>query len=190
MMVDRLELKMNRVKAILDVGIGTGHPMKQVIKRIPPTVKVVGIDIDRNYLRYATETFKKHDNVEIRYQNFFDLENAKESYDAVIFSSSFMIMPDRIKALHIAKARLSKGGSIFFLLTLEPYRNYKTFILEKVKPYLKYITTIDFGSITYEKDFELMLKEEGLKIISKELVGKYSFFLRLFRMYVVETEIN
>lgn len=57
---------------------------------------------------------------------------------------------------------MSKGGSIFFLLTLEPYKNYKTVIIEKIKPYLKYITTIEFGSITYEKDFELMLREEGL----------------------------
>lgn len=73
-----------------------------------------------------------------------------------------MIMPDRIRALRIAKQRLSKGGSIFFLLTLEPYKNYKTVIIEKIKPYLKYITTIEFGSITYEKDFELMLREEGL----------------------------
>jgi hypothetical protein len=31
-------------------------------------------------------------------------------------------------------------------------------VVEKIKPYLKYITTIDFGSITYENEFEKMLK--------------------------------
>lgn len=117
------------------------------------------------------------------------MEKAKEMYDIVIFSSSFMIMPDRIRALKIAKDRLCKGGSIFFLLTLEPYKNYKTAIFEKVKPYLKYITTIDFGNITYEKDFELMLRDEGLRIISKEQVAKYNIFLKFFRMFVVEAEI-
>ncbi|CAD8089343.1 unnamed protein product [Paramecium sonneborni] len=189
MMCDRLEKKMANVKRILDVGVGTGHPMKQIIKRIPQRIHVVGIDIDTNYLRYARQTFKQYDNVEIREQNFYDLENSKEQYEALIFSSSFMIMPDRIRALRIAKQRLSKGGSIFFLLTLEPYKNYKTVIIEKIKPHLKYITTIDFGSITYEKDFELMLRDEGLKIISKEKVAKYSVFLALFNMFVIEAEI-
>lgn len=51
MMCDRLERKMKDVKRILDVGVGTGHPMKQIINRIPSRVRVVGIDIDTNYLR-------------------------------------------------------------------------------------------------------------------------------------------
>lgn len=56
-----------------------------------------------------------------------------------------MIMPDRIKALDIAKARLNQGGSIFFLLTLETDKNTKAVIIEKIKPYLKYLTTVEFG---------------------------------------------
>ncbi len=51
MVADRMELKKSKINSILDVGIGTGHPMKQIINRIPKDTKVVGIDIDKNYLR-------------------------------------------------------------------------------------------------------------------------------------------
>ena len=50
MVADRLEKKKD-VKAILDIGIGTGHPMMQIMHRIPETTRVVGIDIDKNYLK-------------------------------------------------------------------------------------------------------------------------------------------
>jgi len=47
------------------------------------------------------------------------MDKSEEMFDVIIFSSSFMIMPDRVKALEIAKKRLTPKGSIFFLLTLE-----------------------------------------------------------------------
>lgn len=50
MVADRLDKK-REVKAILDIGIGTGHPMMQIMHRIPKTTKVLGIDIDKNYLK-------------------------------------------------------------------------------------------------------------------------------------------
>ncbi|KAM3146655.1 hypothetical protein pb186bvf_001185 [Paramecium bursaria] len=187
MLADRLQLKKN-IKSILDVGIGTGHPMRQIIDRIPRHVRVVGIDIDKNYLRNAVRTFKQYDNVLIREQNFYDLQSSNEMFDVIIFSSSFMILPDRLLALKIAKSKLNKGGSIFFLITMEQKITLKTKIIEKIKPYLKYITTIDFGQITYEKDFTLMLNENQLNITYKEIVAKKSLFLAFFTLFVVETE--
>ncbi len=35
--------------------------------------------------------------------------------------------------------------------------------MEKVKPYLKYITTVDFGKVTYKSDFESFIDGKGLK---------------------------
>jgi ubiquinone/menaquinone biosynthesis C-methylase UbiE len=52
MVADRLDKRKNKLESILDVGIGTGHPMKQIYHRIPKDTKIVGIDIDRNYLRF------------------------------------------------------------------------------------------------------------------------------------------
>jgi hypothetical protein len=55
--------------------------------------------------------------------------------------------------------RLKKDGSIFFLLTLESTKlTYSVKFLQFIKPYLKYFTTIEFGTISYEDDFDLMLK--------------------------------
>jgi len=39
-----------------------------------------------------------------------------------------------------------------------------------VKPYLKYLTTIDFGQIIYEVEFTKMINDSGLKITSKEKI--------------------
>lgn len=46
--------------------------------------------------------------------------------------------------------RLNKGGKIYFLLTLYSEKNSFNRFMEKVKPYLKYATTVDFGQVTYK----------------------------------------
>jgi len=60
-----------------------------------------------------------------------------------------MLMPDRLLALKIAKERLNEGGNIYFLLTLMSKRTKFSEIMGSVKPYLKYLTTVDFGQITF-----------------------------------------
>jgi ubiquinone/menaquinone biosynthesis C-methylase UbiE len=62
------------------------------------------------------------------------MEDLEEMFDVIIFSSSFMIMPDRVKALEIAKKRLNPNGSIFFLLTLE---HDQTSLRYKISIYMK-----------------------------------------------------
>jgi hypothetical protein len=37
--------------------------------------------------------------------------------------------------------------------------------MEKVKPMLKTVTTIDFGNVTYEADFLKTLSEVGVEVI-------------------------
>ena len=41
-------------------------------------------------------------------------------------------------------------------------------IIERVKPILKMVTTIEFGTITFEQSFEKMLGESQLRIAYKE----------------------
>jgi len=86
--------------------------------------------------------------------NYYDLEKEEPEtlFDIIIFGSSFMILPDQAKALEIAQRKLSKNGRIYFLLTLFEDRNYWFCrIIEYVKPYLKYLCTVDFGKATYRK---------------------------------------
>ena len=42
----------------------------------------------------------------------------KEKFDFIFFSFSFMLMPDQINAIQVAKNCLQKDGKIGFLLTL------------------------------------------------------------------------
>jgi len=77
--------------------------------------------------------------------NYYLLAKSQEKFDIIIFSSSFMIMPDPDKALEIAKDHLNENGRIIFLMTLFKKVTYFTKFVGLVKPYLKYITTIDFG---------------------------------------------
>ncbi len=66
MLADRMDLKGTQINRILDVGIGTGHPMKQIIDRIPKDTQVVGIDIDKNYLRFLMiKNLQKNKNIKI-----------------------------------------------------------------------------------------------------------------------------
>jgi len=44
-----------------------------------------------------------------------------------------------------------------------------------VKPRLKYVTTIDFGRVIYERDFLLLLHSEGLQIIDDRLIARKWF---------------
>ena len=59
-------------------------------------------------------------------------------------------MPDQAKAMEIAKKQLNRDGKIYFLLTLYDSKNMFNSFMEKIKPYLKYLTTVDFGKVTYK----------------------------------------
>ncbi len=61
----------------------------------------MGIDIDKNYIPACSKLFEKHKNVTIRELNFYDVETqyADNSFDIIIFGSSFMLMPDQVKAI-------------------------------------------------------------------------------------------
>ena len=112
------------------------------------------------------------------------VESENEKYDIVFFTFSFMLMPDKLKALEIAKKLLKENGKILFLLTL----NKKRFALaEKIKPLIKYIFTVDFGQVIYENDFYDYIKQAGLTISeTKRVQVPYNILLKLFRVYYVE----
>ncbi|MCB0371283.1 MAG: hypothetical protein KDD45_18160, partial [Bdellovibrionales bacterium] len=58
---------------------------------------------------------------------------------------------------------------------------------EIIKPLLKYLCTVDFGKVTYRKDFESFLHSHGLKTkFSERCLG--NFFLTLSKFYIYEME--
>eukprot|EP00828_Plagiopyla_frontata_P020063 TRINITY_DN25638_c0_g1_i1.p1 TRINITY_DN25638_c0_g1~~TRINITY_DN25638_c0_g1_i1.p1 ORF type:complete len:227 (+),score=25.95 TRINITY_DN25638_c0_g1_i1:73-753(+) len=155
------------ISSILDIGVGTGLPLKSILSKLPKDIQIKGIDIDGNYVKKAQQLFQEFNNVKIYEQNFYDIE-VKEKYDLIIFTFSFMLMPDQDKAIEIAKKLLKKNGRIIFFLTLHTR---ESSIITKIKPWIKYLSTIDFGNITIGKKFLQILKDSGLQIIKQERVA-------------------
>lgn len=83
---------------------------------------------------------------------------------------------------------MSKNGKIFFLLTLYEEKSQFNRFMEVVKPYLKYLTTIDFGKVTYKSDFENYLDAKGLECTLKERCSG-NFFLKYFKFYMYEAKM-
>ena len=59
--------------------------------------------------------------------------------------------------------------------------------MEIVKPYLKYLSTVDFGRVTYKSDFESFIDAKGLRCTYKERCSG-NFFLKYFKFYLYEAE--
>lgn len=57
--------------------------------------------------------------------------------------------------------------------------------MEYVKPILKYLSTVDFGRVTYRTDFEEFLVGHELKINFMERCHG-NFFLKLAKFYIYE----
>jgi len=61
--------------------------------------------------------------------------------------------------------------------------------MEVVKPYLKYLTTVDFGQATYKTQFESFLTENNLKPSYHERCSG-NFFLKIFKFYLYEAQVQ
>lgn len=62
-------------KSVLDIGTATGHPLESIIKSFG-NAKVVGIDINKNYIPACQKLFKEYSNVSIQLLNFYELDIA------------------------------------------------------------------------------------------------------------------
>lgn len=60
-------------------------------------------------------------------------------------------------------------------------------IMEYVKPMLKYLCTVDFGRVTYRKDFEAFIKEHSLKPTFMERCHG-NIFLQMAKFYIYEVQ--
>lgn len=70
-----------------------------------------------------------------------------------------MLMPDQVKAINVAKQVLQKDGKIAFIMTINQRENR---LLMRIKPLIYRLTSIDFGNVTYQRQFEEILKIGGL----------------------------
>ena len=80
-----------------------------------------------------------------------------------------MLLPDPPAALRHVRSLLTPGARLYFTQTFEhePSR-----AIERLKPLLRLVTTIDFGRVTYEADFRRALAAGGETIEAFEVLNE------------------
>ncbi|KAF1327986.1 hypothetical protein FI667_g7303, partial [Globisporangium splendens] len=171
---------------LLDVGIGTGLALanNQALLR-SKDITVDGVDYDLDYVKRCKVLMKDHRLdavVTAHHASIYDYTGGP--YDAVYFSSSLMIMPDPVAALKHTVAMLKPKGRVYVTQTIQTKRSK---IVELGKPLLKFLTTIDFGNVTYEEDLLANFKKAGLTLIENVAIsGSTMTSTRSFRIFVLE----
>jgi SAM-dependent methyltransferase len=102
---------------------------------------------------------------------------AGAGFDAAYFSASFMILPDPVGALEHVRTCLAPGGRVFFTQT---FQDRPSPLVERMKPLLRTLTTVEFGQVTYEQDFLDTLRSARMRVVEhKTLTAKRSMSYRL-----------
>ncbi|MDF1660792.1 MAG: class I SAM-dependent methyltransferase [Planctomycetota bacterium] len=150
--------------SILDIGVGNGLMLKTLHKRVKELeLTIHGVDLSEKYLKQCRKLIKKYDlTKQMRVENldFLAADFGETKYDIVFFSQSFPLIDDKAGALEKAKAILAPGGKMIFCQTMQSDH---APVMEFIKPKLKYVSTIDFGRVTYETAYEKLLADAKLK---------------------------
>lgn len=148
---------------LLDVGIGTGGALLKNAGLVrQKNLQITGIDIDPDYVERARSRLKNSplsEHVQAKLESVYDHQGGP--YDAVYFSGSFMLLPEPEQALRHCRELLQPEGRIFFTLTV--HRDNSRW-MEKLKPRLKRLTSIDFGRVTYEQQLKAQIHAAGLEL--------------------------
>lgn len=156
---------------LLDVGIGTAGALVANAKILRDRdIRVHGVDIDADYVARAKEAVADaglSDRVTVALESIYD--HAGGPYDAAYFGASFMLMPDPQRALRHVMGRLTPNGKIYFTQTFQERRSR---FLEVLKPMLVRLTTIDFGTVTYEAKFLAVVEAAGMEVLSNDVLSR------------------
>lgn len=173
--------------AILDVGIGNGVMLKNnhsVIKS--KNLQITGLDINSNYIKHCERLIKEYrleDHIDIHHESVMDYEPPPgHGFDFILFSMSFMLLSDQPGILDQIKRWLNPDGEIVFFQTM--FQN-RSKVMEYIKPRLKFITSIDFGDVTYDSDFYQLLRQQDLEIKKDELL-KQKWFNGQYRLIATQ----
>lgn len=162
---------------VLDVGIGNGIMIRQYHDLIKDKgLQITGIDINNDYLKHCESLIRRWklgDQIEVHHSSVERYSPPEEGYfDYILFSMSFMLFEDQQLVLDRIKPWLKPYGKVVFFQTM--FRD-KSVFLEVIKPRLKYVTTIDFGRVTYEKDFYELLDRTDISVTEDRMLKKEWF---------------
>lgn len=144
--------KLPENSTVLDVGIGTAGALLRCSNLLrEKNIRIVGIDYDADYVataQNAIESVGLKSLIEVEHKSVYDLKLGEKDkpYDAVYFSGSFTLLPDRLEALRVVSAMVEEGE----IYITQTYQRKSPPMLTYLKPILKYFTTIDFGQLVFE----------------------------------------
>lgn len=149
---------------MLDVGIGTGAALARCADLVrTKDLHVVGLDIDAGYLaRCRSEVTRAGlaGYVEPVLSSVYDHRGGP--YDAGYFSASLMLLPDPAAAIAHVAGQLTPGGLLF---STQTFHHHRSALLEWGKPLVRYVTTVEFGRITYEDEFRAAFVAAGIELV-------------------------
>jgi ubiquinone/menaquinone biosynthesis C-methylase UbiE len=154
--------RLPRGTRLLDVGVGTGAALVRCADLIREReLSVVGIDVDADYLTRCERAVQRAglSTVSPRLESVYDHRGGP--YDAAYFSASLMLLPDPVAALRHVAGLLRPGGTLYATQTFQLRRSR---LAERGKPLIRYVTTIEFGRVTYEDDFRACLAAAGVEL--------------------------
>lgn len=159
---------------ILDVGIGNGKMLKRFHHLIKSKhLKITGVDINRIYLNNCSRlihNYNLENHLKLYHEPIESFEPSRhEDFDFILFSMSFMLFENQVSILDKAKACLKPQGKIIFFQTMFKKRSR---LMEFIKPKLKFITTVDFGKVTYEGEFLELLGNQNLAVTQNRATAK------------------
>lgn len=112
-MVEDLNLKPGDV--VLDLGCGPGLWTPMLAEKIKPNGRIVGIDINSDFINYTSENLAKEplkDIIEFHKGDFYALPFEDESFDVVFCGNCFAYVTDHSRMLKEQKRMTKKGGKI------------------------------------------------------------------------------
>ena len=155
--------RLPRGTRLLDVGIGTGAALVRCADLVREReLAIVGIDVDADYLARCRQSMRRAGltGVSPRLESVYDHHDGP--YDAAYFSASLMLLPDPVTAVRRVTGLLRPGGTLYATQTFQMRRSR---LAELGKPLIRYVTTIDFGRVTYENDFRACLAAAGVELV-------------------------
>jgi len=172
---------------ILDVGIGNGLMLKSFHSLIKQKdLHIVGIDLNEAYLAHCQgliDDYGLERHIQLEHVSVERFRPAAgQKFDYVLYSMSFMLLPDQPLVLERCRRWLGPDGRFLFFQTM--FRR-RSLLLEFVKPRLKYFTTIDFGKVTYEWDFYDLLARMQIPVAEDRLL-KREWFKGEYRLIVTQ----
>lgn len=162
--------------SVLDVGIGTATALARNAAELRQRqLSIVGIDYEAAYVRKAEAVLRSlglwgelgpqgvgagscHVLELSVYDAALEALCPPAKFDAAYFSGSLTLMPDPPEALRRVAALVKPGGSVFVTQTFQ--RHYSP-VSAFVKPWLRYLTTVDFGQVTYRNEVDRIIEKAG-----------------------------